>query len=364
MVCCAVFVCTMFLNYNLDITSVKPQLTTAYQMQYYEAQVMNGQVVTIVTGGCLLLTSAIMLLFYIKHEIDRHRKELGILKALGYSNLRIARDFWIFGLHVCLGGILGFAGSYFMMPMFYQQMNRDEILPFVSFQMHMSILFYLVVIPAIAFSCIAVVYSNLSLRQPALGLLREHSTTKHRVKSKTQVNRTFLQELKHNTVFGRKTLLFFVGFACFCFSSMMQMSFSMDELSSELFAAIILSIGFILSATTIWMAISTVVHANQKNIAMMQVFGYSSKECSDAVLNGYRPISYIGFVLGTGYQYGLLKGMVTLVFQDIENVPEYHFDWAACIIVLVTFIILYELVMYLYALKIRKIPVKEIMLES
>ena len=59
-------------------------------MFFYNAQVSTAKVVCLVSGGCLLLTAIVMLLFYIKHYIDTHKKELGILKALGYSNIKIA----------------------------------------------------------------------------------------------------------------------------------------------------------------------------------------------------------------------------------------------------------------------------------
>ncbi|MFQ6968828.1 MAG: FtsX-like permease family protein [Subdoligranulum sp.] len=52
-----------------------------------------------------------MLLFYIKHYIDTHKKELGILKALGYSNIKIAKSFWVFGISIFIGTVTGYAGS-------------------------------------------------------------------------------------------------------------------------------------------------------------------------------------------------------------------------------------------------------------
>ena len=75
------------------------------------------------------------------------------------------------------------------------------------------------------------------------------------------------------------------------------------------------------------------------------------------------PISYIGFALGTAYQYGLLKLMVSVVFADIGNMPEYSFDFKALIVTLVIFVIAYELVMYLYSRSIKRLSVKSIMLE-
>ena len=53
----------------------------------------------------------------------------------------------------------------------------------------------------------------------------------------------------------------------------------------------------------------------------MRVFGYTQKECSQAILGGYRPMSYIGFAIGTVYQYTLLRIMVNIVFKDVEASP-------------------------------------------
>lgn len=86
--CCAVLVCTMFLNFYFDIQLIENEITSELSMVFYNAQVSTAKVVCLVSGGCLLLTSVIMLFFYIKHYIDTHKKELGILKALGYSNLK------------------------------------------------------------------------------------------------------------------------------------------------------------------------------------------------------------------------------------------------------------------------------------
>ena len=96
---------------------------------------------------------------------------------------------------------------------------------------------------------------------------------------------------------------------------------------------------------------------------MMRVFGYKHSDCSKAVLGGYRPFSYIGFVIGTIYQYALLKIMVTIVFANVENVPEYNFDFTACAITLGLFILTYEIAMYGYSQRIKKLPIKSVMLE-
>ena len=74
-------------------------------------------------------------------------------------------------------------------------------------------------------------------------------------------------------------------------------------------------------------------------------------------------MSYIGFAIGTVYQYGLLRLMVDIVFKDIEGVPAYEFDLPVMIISLVVFIAIYEILMYVYSEKIKRISIKEIMIE-
>ncbi len=362
--CCAVLVCALFLNYYIDILQIEDLLSSEQAVIYYHAQVSTAKVVCLVSGGCLLLTSVVMLFFYVKHYIDTHKKELGILKALGYSNLKIAGNFWVFGTGVFLGTTVGFLGAFLLMPEFYERQNEVGILPKIAISFHPSLLLYLVILPTIAFAILAVFYASLKLKRPVLALLKNEFQSFSKVKRfREGKDCPFLEDLRKHTLRTKKTLAFFIVFASFCFSAMMQMSASMDELASEMMAAMMLLIGMVLAFTTLLLAITTVIKGNTKTIAMMRVFGYSQKECCRALLAGYRPLSYIGFVLGTVYQYVLLRIMVDIVFKDMEGMPAYEFDFPVMLRTLVFFLVVYELVMYCYAEQIKKISVKEIMLE-
>lgn len=144
---------------------------------------------------------------------------------------------------------------------------------------------------------------------------------------------------------------------------MTQMSFSMKDLSSEMMGAMMLIIGLTLAFTTLSIAITTVVKGNTQIIAIMRAFGYSQRECCKAILGGYRPLSYIGFMIGTVYQYALLRMMIDLVFRDMEGVPAYEFDFPIMLISLVVFIAVYELLMFVHSERIKKISMKKIMIE-
>ena len=89
--------------------------------------------------------------------------------------------------------------------------------------------------------------------------------------------------------------------------------------------------------------------------------GYSRREWGRGILGGYRPVAYIGFVLGTIYQYGLLRTMVDIVFRDVEGIPAYNFDMQALVVSLVCFAAVYEIFIYLCGRRIIGDPLREIM---
>ncbi len=361
--CCATFVCTLFLNYNIDLMAIEDQIHTEIGMKMYNAQVSMGKVTALVSGGCLVVTSIIMLIFYIKNFIDTHGKELGIQKAMGYSSLKIAKHFWIFGLSVLMGCLLGFIIAFCYLPSFYQVQNKEGYYPDFKVQFHFLIPLLLIIIPTLFFMIISIVYAYFKLKKPVLNLMLERKDEKARDLKEDNKEISFLKSLSRSTLKNKKILTFFVAFSAFCFSAMVQMAMSMNELASESFSWMILLIGLILAFTTLFLSLSSVIKGNTKTIAMMRVFGYSDRICSQSILFAYRPISYLGFLIGTFYQYGLLKLVMTFVFNDIENIPEYHFNFKALGITLILFIIIYELLLYLYSLRIKKLSLKSIMLE-
>ena len=361
--CCAVFVCTLFLNYNLDLVAMKSEIITTAGSEMFEAVVSMGKFSAAVSGGCLVLTSGIMLMFYIKNYIDTHCKELGILKALGYSNMKIARSFWVFGLSVLVGCAVGYAIAYLYLPTFYDQYNTDKFFPSFTVQFHPLLCILLIVAPTVLFSIISILYADFKLKRPVINLLKDLKLVKTKIKRYKSSELPFLQELSKTTVKSQKTLVFFTAFSAFCFSAMVQMSMSMKQLAGENYAFMIITIGLILSFMTLLMSLSTVVKGNVKTIAMMRVFGYEHRICSRKILGAYRSFAYIGFLIGTVYQYALLKIMVKVVYANIDNVPEYIFDFKIFLLTLIAFIAVYEIILHIYSQQIRKVSLKSIMAE-
>lgn len=362
MCACAVFVNTFFLNFYLDASSVREEVPRDL-LALYEAQLFTAKFVCLISGCCLLLVSVVLLLFYVGLYVESHAKQLGILKAMGYPNAKIALSFTVFGLSVLIGTAIGFAGGFAMMPAVYETMGDGFS---ISIGFHAELLFLLVVLPAAVFAALAYFFALFKLRRSALSLLKNNKTerAKKSGKDRAEKDRPFLKVLGRETLKSRKPLVFFVGFSCFCFSAMTQMSVSMDEYASKTMGAVIFLIGIVLSVTALLLSLTSLVSSNGKTAALMGAYGYTPRECRRAVFALFRIPAGIGFALGTVYEYFLMRIMIGVVFGGVGyEVPAYQFDVAAFFITFAVFAVLYELTVLLFARRLNKVSLRSTMAE-
>ena len=354
---CAVFVCTFFLNYYIDILPLKESIGEEI-MPLYTAQLATAKMTCSITGGFLFVIAAVMLIFYIKLYIDNHSTAIGTLKALGYSDFFIAKSFIVFGLSVLFGCGLGFSVGWACMGTIYGSLTIDG-LPDVVPSFHIILLILLVTVPTIVYTALACTYAVFALRKPSLELIKGESIKKQKMKlPHREKGRPFLMEMSLSTLKHEKTLVFFTAFSCFCFSAMVQMGLSMEELVEGAMGLLILVIGLVLSVVSMVMAMTSLVKNNARNTAVMKAMGFSKKECFIAVFSGFIPFSVLAFGLGTVYQFGLLYFMVNLIFKDVGNVPEYRFNLPVFFIALAAFIICYGAVFALYLHKCNRSTIK------
>ena len=360
---CAVLVSTLFVNFYLDLQSIEVEKLSLTAKAYYDAQVLIAKFVSLVSGGVLSLLAALLLFFYIKQFIDDHKEELGILKALGYHNVELAKHFWIFSCSVFLGALLGFASSFFFMKDFYGLCNQKALLPNIEIHFHWQLFLAMVILPTILFALLGIGYALVKLKQPSLYLLKRLELAQVKQKHhKTKVNRPFLQELGAVHFYKKKLLIFFVVFAAFSFAAMIQLSLGLNDFIDGTIQVMMMGIGVLLFLSILLLCLGTVVQENKASLALMKAFGYSQKECSQVILTRYRLVAYLGFVFGTAYQYGLMKILFKVIVKDAQGVPAYSFDVQLCIITFLAFAILYELLVTNYFKAIRRMTLKEIML--
>jgi len=360
---CAVLVSTLFVNFYLDLQSIEVEKLSLPAKAYYDAQVLIAKFVSLVSGGVLSLLAVLLLFFYIKQFIDDHKEELGILKALGYQNVELAKHFWIFSCSVFLGALLGFASSFFFMKDFYDLRNQKGLLPNIEIHFHWQLFLAVVILPTLLFALLGIGYALVKLKQPSLYLLKRLELAQVKQKHhKTKANKPFLKELGAVYFYKRKLLIFFVVFAAFSFAAMMQLSLGMKDFIDGTIQVMMMGIGLLLSLSILLLCLGTVVQENKASLAFMKAFGYSKKECSRVIFTRYRVVAYLGFVLGTAYQYALMKILLKVIVKDVQGVPDYSFDVQLCLIAFLAFVILYELLLAYYVKAIEGMSLKEVML--
>ena len=363
---CAVFVTNLFLNFYLDIRLLDQTNWLPEIRAVYDAQVAISWLIASVSGAVLSLTSMLLLFFYIRQFIDQHKPELGILKAMGYKNWEISRKFWIFSLPVGLGTGVGYLSSFAMMPHFYHLRNQSGVLPEITIMQHWSLFLFLVVLPTLAFTALAVLCASYYLRLPALDLLKRVSSSqkspKRKATKKIRKDRPFLKDFSASLLWSRKLLIFFVIFGSMCFSAMIQLSYGMKELTDETIQMMMMSIGTVLSVAILYLSLGVLLQENQETLAIMKVFGYSRNECHKSLFAPYRFLAFLGFVLGTGYQYGIMQLLLRLMEKSIAQKVEYDFDFGVCLMTLLIFTLVYESFIYVSSRKIDQLTIKQVML--
>ena len=358
---CAAFVCTFFLSYYMDVITLRDEVPAELSV-LYNAQVSMAQFTSAITGGVLVLIAAVMLVFYVKLYVDSHAKQLGVLKALGFSNARLAASFCLFGLSAFVGCALGFGFGYVAAPLVYKGMSIDG-LPEIAVTFHYELLLGIVFAPTVLFSLIAFCFALIKLKCPVMDLIKGKES-KAKAGKREDKERGFLKEVCFKTLSSKKLLTFFFAFSAFCFSAMVQMGLSMEDLTSETMGIMILVIGLVLAAVTAFMSVTALINANVKTASLMKAFGYTAAERFFSVLGGFIPFAFVGFGVGAAYQYGLLQLMINVVFADVEGVPTYEFNVPVFFITLGTFVAAYAALFAVYFVKFGKISVKEVMLEN
>lgn len=364
---CAVFISTIFINFPLDLKMIAHLITDPQIQELYDAQIVMSGIIVACAGGVLGTVTLLVLIFAIGKFINGNSAYMGVLKALGYSDSKIALEYSKFGLSVLVSSVLAYVCGYLFSPLFYKSLSGGAFPAELTFGFHIETILILIVAPTIFFSVMSVLYAKQRLRKKPLDLI--NGTKKVKINKLTQRlqlqnksgDNSFVKDLKRTMLYSNLLLIFFVGFAGFGFSAQIQMAFSMRELTPDyLMTVTLIIIGAILGAVTLIIALTFVINSNIKYIAMLKAYGYTDNECNNAMFGGYRIVAYIGFCIGTGYQYMLVKMLVS-IFENSYEMPEITFNFLGFFITLAVFALAYEIIMLLYKKRISEIPLREIM---
>jgi putative ABC transport system permease protein len=210
-----------------------------------------------------------------------------------------------------------------------------------------------------------VLFAKIKLRKNPLDLIKgarrekvSRLTKKMQQKDNTQ---SFQAIIRENMLLNNLVLMFFMGFAAFGFSCMVQMAFTMLPFDSGgLMIGVFLAFGLMMGLVTLLLSLTFIVNKNKKYLALMRAYGYTDRECGRAMFGGYRIVTYIGFAIGTVWQFFLIKTMASM-FAKSHELDEVLFSWLGLWVTLAVFLVAYELILLYYKWRISKIPLKEIM---
>ena len=111
---------------------------------------------------------------------------------------------------------------------------------------------------------------------------------------------------------------------------MVQLSFGLRDYTDDIIQTMMIMIGLILSFSILFLSLGIVVSESRETLALMKAFGYTDRECQSHILAPYRFWAYLGFVLGTAYQYGIMEILIGVIKDTVPEKIEHHFDGNVC----------------------------------
>lgn len=156
------------------------------RIEFPKEEFRNDRVFTLSFLYLLLGISGVIILVIAKKRIDEERLQIGVLKALGYSNYKIALSYLVYPLVGGLvGGLLGFIFGYIMHPFITDLFISYFNIPVLKTSIDFSYLVESVFIPTIILSLLTFIIFVFMLRHKALFLLKDGSNIKVNFISRT-----------------------------------------------------------------------------------------------------------------------------------------------------------------------------------
>lgn len=351
---CASFLTFLFQSFRLDLQNLDTSILNEQQSALYDSQIALSNMILIISGGVLTLFALVTLFFSIIRFIKNNGENMGILKAMGYRRERIAVEFTKYSINAFIGSLLAFIASLIFSPLFYREMNADNILPDINMSISPLLVIIVLIVPSFLFALVAFIIALIKLSSPPLDMIKGKNGKKYR---KVKEKKTFIKSLRSASLKNHISLIIFVGFSALCFGASVQMSFSLDQIGgSPLFFWLMLSIGLLLGISILCLAFGFAFTENKQYITLLKAYGYDNREIMKAIYSGYILVSVIGFIFGTVYQYGLLILMIN-IFIDTTEI-KLTFSFLGLAYTLLIYIPVYILVNFYYFKKLQKLPLK------
>ncbi|WP_172793095.1 ABC transporter permease [endosymbiont 'TC1' of Trimyema compressum] len=133
-----------------------------------DLEIKADKVISNVFVTFLLLITAIIIVLIVRKRINGERKQIGVLKALGYSPFKIANSYLVYPIIISItGSVIGIIFGYLLYPYLLNFYRGYFNIPFVKEPLNIYYVIMVVSIPLIALvlltylSCIQLINKNL-----------------------------------------------------------------------------------------------------------------------------------------------------------------------------------------------------------
>lgn len=180
------------------------------------------------------LTVLVLLITIVIQSITETKSTMGVLKALGYARIQIAKRYFLIGPFVLIGAAVGYLVSYVVSPLFINSMNATFLVPNVTqnFDPVQFILF--TTVPALFFLVMAFVIAIFSLRKPPLEMIRNGTSVKlNFLVKRIRITNPFKKAVFKAIVLNNILLVFLALLTGFMASANLQIAFSLQAMSDK-----------------------------------------------------------------------------------------------------------------------------------
>lgn len=183
------------------------------------------------------LTVMVLLVTIIIQNINEAKSNMGVLKALGYSTLHIAKRYFLIGPFLFIGAVVGYLVSYAVSPLFINKINATFLVPNASLNFDLVQFILFTTIPALFFSVMAFGIAVFTLRKPPLEMIHNAESVKlnflvKRIRKKSSTN-PFKKAVFKAIVLNNILLVFLALLTGFMASANLQIAFSLQAMSDK-----------------------------------------------------------------------------------------------------------------------------------
>ena len=195
-----------------------------------DLEIKADKVISNIFVSFLLLITAIIIVLIVRKRINGERKQIGVLKALGYSPFKIANSYLVYPIIISISGsIIGTILGYFLYPYLLNFYRGYFNIPFVTEPLNMYYVIMVVVIPLVALVLLTYLSCIQLINKKPLDLLTEGNHLKvngfSRLINKSLKPLPFKSRFKYSLAFRSIGKLFAVAIAVFSVGLLITFSF-------------------------------------------------------------------------------------------------------------------------------------------